>query len=152
MPSRGDRSAHRLAALGFLGVLVVLAGLPAYLWIDPGWRPVAVRLACGVIVIAGCLRAWRAVRRAIGEQAASPLDARPVPPPPPVLDERFLRARDDLVFSRRSRRYFDAILWPRLLALAGGDLVRPRPRRWIGRRGPSSGALARLVGDVERRP
>jgi hypothetical protein len=172
MRSLADRSPYRLVALGFLAIVAILVALPAYLWLDASWRPLAVRVACAVAVAAACVRARRAAGHAIRAQAPSPFEARPLPPPAPVLDERFLRARDDLVFSRRSRRYFDAILWPRLLALAGGDLARPRTWQWsgrfrsplrrfrsplrrfrspLGRRGPSSAALARLIADVEGR-
>jgi hypothetical protein len=94
----------------------------------------------------------RGVRREIVGHPPSALDA-PLPAPPrPAQDERFLRLRDDLVWSRRSRRYFDAILWPRLLALGGAGLAPPAPRRWIRRRGPSLRALERLIAETEQRP
>ena len=151
MPSPADRSARRLVARGLLAMLLVLVAIPVYLVLAPSWRPIAVRLACAVIVAAGCVRAMRRVRRAIGEYAPSALDAPPPPSPAPELDPRFLRVRDDVIFSTRSRRYFDRVLWPRLLDLAGGSLAPPAERRRFRRRGPSPGALARLLAEVERR-
>jgi hypothetical protein len=67
------------------------------------------------------------------------------------MDQHFLRARDDIALSIRSRSYFDRVLWPRLLTLAGGNLEPPAGRRWIRRRGPSPAALTTLIAEVERR-
>ena len=75
---------------------------------------------------------------------------RPVPPPP-ELDSRFLRLRDEVVYSTRSRRYFDAILWPQLGRLAGADLPRPPERRGLRRRGPALATLEDLIARIERR-
>jgi hypothetical protein len=151
MPPPAERSLGRRAAQALLALLLVLAAIPAYLALDPWWQAVAVRVGCALAVMAGGLHLRRAVRRAIGEDARSPLDASPAPAPPPDLDGGYLRARDDVVWSTRSRRYFDAILWPRLLALAGGHLARPAARTGT-RRGPSLRALERAIAQVERRP
>ena len=151
MPSTPERSLHHLAARGLLAVLLVLAAIPAYLVMEPSWRPVAVRLACAVIVVAGCVRVIRGVRLSIEGYAASALDAPPHVATAPELDERFLRLRDELVFGTRSRRYFDAVLWPRMLGLAGANLPRPAERRGSRRRGPSLGTIERLVAEVEKR-
>ena len=113
-----------------------LAAIPGYLTLDPSWRPVAVRVACAVIAITGCIRVVRGARRTIGESVPSALDAPPPAPPRLTLDERFLRLRADLVFSRRDQRYFDAILGPRLLELGGAglppgmDMTALRPMTW----------------------
>lgn len=151
MPSRAEGSTRRLVARGLLVMLLALVAIPVYLVLDPTWRPGAIRLACAVIVVVGCVRARRAVRRVIGERAPSALDAPPPPPPMPELDLRFLRVRDDVLSSTRSRRYFDQVLWPRLLDAAGGSLAPPADRRWIRRRGPSPSALAKLIDEVEGR-
>ncbi len=132
-------------------MLLALVALPVYLVLDPSWRPMAVRLACALIMLAGCVRAIRRVRRAIREAGPSALDVPPPPSPAPEMDPRFLRVRDDVVFSTRNRPYFDRILWPRLLDAAGGSLVPPAERRRFGRRGPSPAALAGLLAEVERR-
>src|SRR5687767_8605875 len=92
-------SAARLVARGLGGVLVALAAIPAYLSLDPSWRPLGVRLACAAIVVAVSVRVIRGVHRAIEEAPAFTFDAAPAVPPPPELDDRFLRLRDELVFS-----------------------------------------------------
>lgn len=151
MPARAERPAWHLAGPGALALGAALLGVPAYLWLGAGWRTLAARVAGAVMVAALALRVRRAARRAVEGAPPSALDACPVPAPPARLDERFLRVRDDLAFSRRSRRYFEAILWPRLLGLAGGDLAPPAPRPWLVRRGPSTAVLRALVGELERR-
>jgi hypothetical protein len=87
----------------------------------------------------------------MGMDAGSPFDAPPPAPPEPELDSRFLRLRDEVVYSVQSRRYFDAILWPRLCTLAGTSLPAPPERAGIRRRGPSLAALEDLIARIERR-
>jgi len=152
MPARAERSPRRLAGRAIVAALVVLAAMPAYLALSPPWQPVAVRFACAAIVATGCVRVLRRARGAMEPEPVSPLDAPPPPAAVPELDQRFLALRDDVIYGTRSRRYFDAILWPRLSALAGTDLPRPAERRGLHRRGPSMSALARLVTEIERRP
>jgi hypothetical protein len=150
MPARPERSTRRRAGRAILAALIVLAAMPAYLALPPPWQPVAVRLSCAVIVIAGCFRVLRLARSAMEAEPLSPLD-RPSPPAAaPELDARFLALRDDVIHGMRSRRYFDRILWPRLSGLAGTDLPRPPERRGLRRRGPSMSELARLVSEIER--
>jgi len=146
-----ERSLGRAAAQAFVAVLLLLGAIPAYVGLSPSWRPVAVRAACALLVVAGCVRVVRAVRSAVGHPPPSPLDAAPAPPPELVLDDRFLRQRDDLVYSARSRRYFDAILWPRIQELAGASLPQPAARRHLRRRGPSLRTLERLIALAETR-
>ena len=133
--------------------LVVLGAMPAYLALGPSWRPVAVRLVCTTVVIAGCVRALRWARGAAVSPVVSPLDAPALPTAGPELDARFLALRDDVIYGARSRRYFDVILWPRLDALAGTAMLpRPANRRGIPRRGPSMRAISEVVHEIERRP
>jgi len=151
MPSRTERSPYRLAAYGFLVVLVGLAAIPGYLSLEPSWRPLAIRLACALGVVIGCSRVIGGVRRSLEGHPPSALDGPPPAPRRRTLDERFVRVRDDLVFSTRSRRYFDAHLWPRLRALGGAELPPPAERAGT-RRGPSLRALERLIAEIEKRP
>ncbi len=110
------------------------------------------RLACAAVVAVACLRILAGLGRSVETDTVSPLDAPPPPVPEPELDSRFLRLRDELVFSTRSRRYFDVILWPRLCGLAGDDLPRPPERRGIRRRrGPPLAVLDNLIARIERR-
>ena len=146
-----ERSRARLAAYGLLAILAALALIPGYLTVPLEWRPLAVRFACAIAVIIGCTRIVARVRRSIEGDTVSPLDPSPRAPRRPALDERFMRLRDDVVFSTRSRRYFDTILWPRLQKLAGGELPPPAERRAMGRRGPSLRALEGLIAEIERR-
>ena len=142
----------RLIAYGFLAALVALAIMPAYLWLDPAWRPLAVRFACALIVVVGCRRVLLHVRHAMEGDPSSALDAPAPAHHPPELNERFLRLRDDLVFSHRSRHYFDVFLRPRLRGLGDED-VPPAPEPRVGRRrGPSWPALERMISHVEQRP
>jgi hypothetical protein len=132
---------------------MALAAMPAYLALSPSWRPVAVRLACTVVVIAGCVRALRWARGAAAPSVVSPLDAPASPAAGPELDARFLALRDDVIYGTLSRRYFEVILWPRLGELAGSVMLpRPANRRGLRRRGPSLRAIEKLVAEIEKRP
>ena len=151
MPPPDERTALRLAVRGFVAVVVVLAAIPAYLTLAPPWRPLAARLACGLLVAVGCVRLIRSARRSLEGAATSALDAPAPRAQPPDLDERFLRLRDELRFSTRSRQYFETILWPQLGRLGGADLSRPPERHGVRRDGPSLSALERIVSTLEAR-
>ena len=151
MPPRSERSPRRLAGRAVLISVAVLAAIPLYLSLDPVWGPLVVRLACAALVAMGCVRVLRRVGGAMQIESVSPFDTPPPAPPPPELDSRFLRLRDEVTFSTRNRRYFDAILWPRLCELAGTDLPRPPERRGIRRRGPPLATLEDLIARIERR-
>lgn len=150
MPA-AERLAVRFVARGFVTSVVILAAIPAYLTLAPSWRPLAARLACAALVVAGCPRIIRSVRSSLEEHPPSALDAPAAKAQAPELDERFLRLRDEIVFSTRSRHYFDSIFWPQLTKLAGVDLPRPPGRRGFRRDGPSLSALAGLITAVEKR-
>ena len=144
--ARPETARSRLLAFGVAAALVVLAALPGYLALDPKWRPWVVRGACAVLVIAGCRRVIRGVRRSLDEDPASPLDAPSSGPRTATVDERFVRARDDLVIGSRNRRYFETFLAPRLRRSGDDDLPLPAPR---GRRGPPMSALERVIATIE---
>src|SRR5438128_12700530 len=114
MPPPDERAALRFVARGFVVTLVMLVAIPSYLTLAPSWRPLAARLACAALVAFGCLRMVRSVRRSIEGHAPSAIDAPSPRAQAPELDERFLRLRDELRFSVRSRQYFETILWPQL--------------------------------------
>jgi hypothetical protein len=151
MPPHLERIALRFVGRGFIAVVVILAAIPAYLTLAPPWRPLAARLACAALVVAGCVRLMRSVRSSVEAHTPSALDAPPAKAHAPELDERFLRLRDELVFSTRSRQYFNSIFWPQLEKLGGGDLPRPAARRGFRRDGPSLHALESLITTVEKR-
>ena len=142
---------RRVAGRAVAMSVLVLAGVPLYFSLAPSWRPLLVRLGCAAVLAVACGRVLRRVGRATAPDAPSPFEA-PLPPSPPAeLDSRFLRLRDEVVFGARSRRYFDAILWPHLCGLAGTDLPRPPERKRIHRLGPSPATLEDLVARIERR-
>ncbi|MGH7334663.1 MAG: hypothetical protein ACREKS_18340 [Candidatus Rokuibacteriota bacterium] len=142
----------RLAAYGIPLGLLALAAIPIYLALDAEWRSLLVRLVCATAVALGSMRLVRNVRRAAAERPNSPADVPPVAPATTILDDAFLRRRDELTYSVRSRRYFDAVLWPRLLALAGRQLSPPPRRPWCSRLGPSRAMIDTLITEIERRP
>ena len=151
MPPPDERTALRLVARGFVATLVVLVAIPSYLTLAPSWRPLAARLAWAALVAFGCLRIVRSVRGSLAGHAPSALDAPSPRAQPPELDERFLRLRDELRFSVRSRQYFDTILWPPLCRLGGADLPLPPERHGVRRDGPSLNDLERIVAAIEAR-
>src|SRR5262245_6603080 len=142
------RSPRRMAGRAvFVGVLL-LAAIPLYFSLAPSWRPLVMRLACAVIVAGGCASVARRVRQAMEMDIVSPFEAPRPAQPPPELDSRFLRLRDEVVFSARSRPYFDAILWPQLCGLAGTELPRPPARKGLRRRGPPLATLEDLIARI----
>jgi hypothetical protein len=152
MPRHAERSPRRLAVQGLLVALGALAALPAYLAVDLSWRAAVVHGTGAVIASIGALRVLRGARRAIGGRPVSPLDVAPPAPPVPVLDAHFRRLRDDVTFSVRRRRHFDAILWPRLVTLAKATALPPPARRGIiRRRGPSLATIESLIARIETR-
>ena len=134
MPSPAEKPPFRGLTYGFLAILALLVGIPGYLTLSPSWRTIAIRALCAIVVITVCVRVVSVVRRTLEDEAPSPLDAPPPPPRSLALDDRFLRLRDDIVFSSANRRYFEVFLWPRLRGLTHGELAEPAVRR---RRGPS---------------
>jgi hypothetical protein len=151
MPPRAEQSPLRLLADAFQVVLLALAAMAMYVWLEPSWRGPAVRLGCAVIVVVGSSRVIRGLRRSLDADAPSPLDAARVAASAPELHEGFVKLRDEIAVSTRSRRYFDLTLWPRLLALCGPGLAPPARRRGILSDGPSVRAIERLVANVEER-
>jgi len=151
MPPPDERTTLRLVARGFVAALIVLMAIPSYLTLVPSWRPLAARLICALLVAFGCVRILRSVRGSGEGHAPSGLDAPSPRPEPPALDERFLRLRDELRFSTRSRQYFQTILWPQLGRLGGADLSPPPERRGVGRDGPALSELERVIAAIEAR-
>ena len=150
MPPRASRSRRPWVGAGVAATVAALVAMPAYLALAPSWRIVAVRFVCAAAVVAGCVRAVRWAGDAVAGHGGSLLDV-----PPPLagveIDARFLALRDDVRYSIRSRRYFDVILWPRLVELGGPGMTPPARRRRLRRRGPSIDELSRLVSDIEGR-
>jgi hypothetical protein len=139
--------AIRAAALG--GV-VLLASVPVYVFVEPAWRALVVRLAAAVVLGVTLLQLRTAlVHRLAGGGASALDDARRRLWPEPGLPLRFLDLIHDVRTALRSRRHFDKVLWPRLSALAGRPLDRPPLRAG---RGPSLASLDEMVTAIEKQP
>ena len=148
---RADRPLAAVAVhCAILGVVVALAVLPLYVWAEPSWRPLVARLAAGLVLGVAILQ----IRRVLVERAeaggSSALDAaRFARGGEPGVPHHLVELVSDVRTARRSRRYFEAVMWPRLEALAGRALPPPPRRRG---RGPSLADLRRVIGDIEARP
>lgn len=132
-----------------LAVVVLLAALPVYVWVEPSWRPLVARLACALVLGVALLNLRTVLVERVEAAGASALDAaRRARPPEPVAPHHALELVHDVRTALRSRRYFEGVLWPRLEALAGRPLTPPPRRRG---RGPSLASLRALITDIERR-
>lgn len=133
-----------------LGGVVFLAAVPAYVYVEPSWRPLVARLAAALVLGVALLQLRRTLVERIAEGGASALDdARHRRGPEPSVPHHFLDLTRDVRAALRSRRYFDEVLWPRLAAFTSRPLVRPPVRRG---RGPSLTALREVIADVEKQP
>jgi hypothetical protein len=148
-PSRGT------GVVAAVIVLVALAGgiSLAEFFVAPAYRETAVRLLAAVVLLVA-VSPVRAIVRASTERPA-PWGEGDAGPDARAQDPRFARFHDEIKSSARSQSYFEHLLWPKLVALAraGGasaDTLEKPPGRRFGR-GPSVGALARLIASLEAR-
>jgi len=131
-----------------LAGLVVLATVPAYVWVEPSWRPGVARLASAIVVGITLLQLRRAVVERLEDAQASPLDEarrrRGSEADVPYHFEQLVR---DVRAGVLSRHHFEKVLWPRLAALAPRAIVRPPVRRV---RGPSLANLRKTIAAIEQ--
>ena len=133
-----------------LGGVVLLATVPVYVYVEPAWRALVVRLAVAFVLGAILLQLRRALVDHLDRAPASALDeARVRRGPGPGVPHRFLDLINDVRAARRSRRYFEQVLWPRLTALSSAPLEPPPPRRG---RGPSLAGLRAVLEALEKQP
>jgi hypothetical protein len=151
MPPRADGRMRRIGLYALVAGVALLGVLPGYLALSPSWRPTAIRLACAAVVVTVCLRVVGVLRRAAAAGQPSIVDESRAASASVVLDERFVRIRDDLTFGTRSQHYFQTHVWPRLVGLGLAGVAAPAGRGRRGRRGPSWSTLDRLLGELERR-
>ena len=146
-----DRPLASIAVRGaVLGGVVLLATVPVYVYVEPGWRALVARLAAALVLGTTLLHLRRALIDHVERHRASALDeARDRRGPGPGVPHHFLDLVNDVRTARRSRRYFEQVLWPRLAALTSAPLVRPPGRRG---RGPSLAGLREVVDVIERQP
>jgi hypothetical protein len=146
-----DRPLPRIAVrCAVLGGMVLLATVPVYVYVEPEWRALVARLAAAFVLGTTLLQLRRALVDHLARGRASALDeARVRRGPGPGVPHRFLDLVNDVRTARRSRRYFEQVLWPRLTAFSSAPLVRPPARRG---RGPSLASLRGVVDVIERQP
>jgi hypothetical protein len=130
-----------------LGAVVLLAAVPVYVYVEPPWRPPVARLAAALVLGAGLLRLRAEVAAGLTRRPSALDAARDRREAPPAVPLRFEELIEDLRASRRSRRHFERILWPRLSALAAHPLTPPPTRRG---RGPGLAALREVIAAIER--
>jgi hypothetical protein len=158
-PEPGRRNVRLVAGYALFAGLLILATTPIYLSAQPSTRGAVVRLAAGVFVGAILLPLGRALRRWIDAQPPSRFElALERTPAEPVLAAPFLKLRDEVRNSARDQRYFEHVLWERILALlsrlpsGSGEVIAAKPRgRRFSRRGPSLAALRDLIAAIEER-
>jgi hypothetical protein len=146
--------------LVFVGCLALIV-TPLYLYVEFSHRPVVIRLAAAVVVGIALFHLRGIVRERIDAQPASAFElALRRAPMEPRLTPFFFKLWDEVRFSTTSQKYFERVLWPRVLALlargSGGrppavPPVMPAGRRLL-RRGPSLGTLRNLIGRIEEGP
>ncbi|HXJ78146.1 MAG TPA: hypothetical protein VMS64_05630 [Candidatus Methylomirabilis sp.] len=157
MPLPRERRWPRLVA-GYTVLLALVAGAatPIYFLLEPGNRPLVIRLGSALILLVVLIHLLGTLRARLDAQRPSGLERALVPQrQQQTLDPRFVQIRDELRESAWSRRYFDHVLWPELIALAGRaphgpsrpSLVRP-PGRFF-RRGPALTTLRELIAVIE---
>lgn len=144
-----DRPLAGLAArCAALAGVVLLAAVPAYVYMEPPWRPVVARVAAAIVAGVALLELRRILVGRIGQGEASALDdarrrrwdTRDVP-------LRLLDLISDVRVALRSRRYFEEIFWPRVAGLARHPPPRPSLRPG---RGPSLASLDEVTAAMER--
>ena len=157
MPVREPGGWKAVGTIVALAAILVAGRVLVDLFVDPSVRSVAVRLLAAVVLALAASRVRAVVKRRLDEQPSSSfelarrravaLDAEP---------SRLTQLESELRAATQSQRFFDAVLWPDLLALAEGRTGTPTP--WLARppgrsfgRGPSRAALERLVDEIERR-
>jgi len=158
VPSPADRGWARLLGgyAAFTGI-VILVTVPVAIAVDPGKRPVLIRVAAAIVLAVMLIDLVRAARALVQAQPPSPFEAALQPVKPATgIDRRFQALRDEIRFGVTSANYWDRVLWPRLCELANRLPGRPRlsppvhvPRRGLFRRGPRLSALRAIIGKLE---
>jgi hypothetical protein len=133
-----------------LGGVVLMATVPVYVFVEPTWRLLVARLATALVLGLALLRLRRTLADCLARGGASALDeAHDRPGTLPDVPYRLLELAHDVRAALRSRRHFEKVLWPRLMALTPRPLVRPPSRRG---RGPSLAALRDVISIIEKQP
>jgi len=139
-----------LATTGRYAILVgvvLLAAVPVYVYLEPSWRALFARLVAALVLGMALLELRGILADRVARHGTSALDAARIPAPvEPAAPHRLLELTGSVRAGLRSRRHFEQVLWPRLVALARRPLVPPPLRRG---RGPSLAGLRHLVTTME---
>lgn len=147
---RPDRLLGPIALrVAVLAVVVLMAVVPVYVFVEPSWRPLVARLGAAFVLGVGLLQLRAAVAARLAGRTSALDEARGRPAPAPAVPLRFQELMEDVRAARRSRSHFERILWPRLTALARRPLVLPPARRG---RPPGLGAVRAALAEAERTP
>jgi len=148
---RAERPLARVAVrCAVLAAVVLLATVPVYVYVEPSWRALVARSASAFVLGVALLQLRRALADRLKDGGDSALDAaRDQWGPAPSVPHHFLDLASHVRAARRSRRYFERVLWPRLEALTPWPLVRPSVRRG---RGPSLASLREVISAIEKQP
>jgi hypothetical protein len=133
-----------------LAGIVVLAAVPVYIWVEPWWRALVARLASAFVLGIALIQLRRALAEHIEDGGPSALDAaRRRRELEPGVPHHFLGLEGDVRAALRSRRSFEKVLWPRLVALTPQPLVRPPARPGLG---PSLAGIRAVIDVIEKQP
>ena len=129
-------------------------GYPLYVAVGDAYQELLTRLAAVAILVIVIQQLQKTLRRRFDGEPPSPFDQAAKPQERVTNIDRHAQAlRAEVLSSKRSRRHFDSVLWPRLLALAERQRVTltPPPTRWPAARGPTLSTIAKLISSIERK-
>ena len=130
------------------GALLALAMAPLYLVVEPVHRPIVVRLGAVLFVGVALIHLRRIARAAVEAQPLSAFEQALRPPPSePHFAPLLLKLRDEVRISRTDQRYFEHILWARILRILR---ERREERRRLTR--DTAGKAVPPAGDPRWRP
>jgi hypothetical protein len=135
--------------------LAAAIAYPIYVSVGDAYQELVLRLAAAAILGIVILHIHSYIARGFEAEARSRFDLAREPMSREVkIDPHLLNLLGEVRHSVKSRRYFENILWPRLLALADRQqLILSRPAlRWPAARGPSLISIAKLISSIERKP
>lgn len=128
---------------------------PLYVWVANAYQALVMRLAAAVILGIAIRQIHIRMRGDLDAEPQSRFDlARKPRARVVVIDPRLQKLYGEVLRSAKSRRHFDTVLWPRLLALAQrlGVTLQSVPVRWPAPRGTALSTIAKLLSSLERRP
>lgn len=156
MPRRREWRWPKTAA-AYCVFLLLLAGITsfAYETAAPAYRTLVLRLAVAVLLGVVLLHVRSYFRGDPRWDPPSEFENALIPDRvAPKFDASLVKLRGELADGVRSRAYFDRVVWPRLKAIAErtGIVEFALPSKALfAWRGPSQGALARLISRLEER-